>query len=128
MKRMAKWMLGAAVAAGALSLGTTAAQAAEFRVYVGAPVAYVPPCPGPGYEWVAGYYSGAYWVPGRWNFVGVGYGNDYRVNRYYVDRDDHRWQDRDYRDHDRRDWDHDRRDGNRDRYDRDGHDGDHFRR
>jgi hypothetical protein len=31
----------------------------------------VPPCPGPGYAWVAGYYNGGYWVPGYWNFVGV---------------------------------------------------------
>jgi hypothetical protein len=120
MKRMAKWILGAAVVAGGLGLGSTAAQAAEFRVYVGTPVAYVPPCPGPGYEWAAGYYSGSYWVPGRWNFVGVGYGNNYyRVHRDYRDRDDYRY----YRDRDDyRDRDHDR-----DRHDRDDR-GDHFRR
>ncbi len=123
MKSMAKWILGAAVVAGGLGLGTTAAQAAEFGVYVGGPAAYVPPCPGPGYQWVAGYNAGGYWVPGRWNFIGVRDG--YRVARYYGDRDDHRY----YGD----------RDGNRDRdrgYDRDRHDrddrgrgdGDHFRR
>jgi hypothetical protein len=126
MKSMAKWMLGAAVVAGGLGLGTTSAQAAEFGVYVRGPVAYVPPCPGPGYEWVAGYYSGGYWMPGRWNFVGERYGdNFYRVNRYYGDRDDHRYfRDRDdHRDRDR-DWDRDR---DRDRHDRDDR-GDHFRR
>lgn len=71
MLNMKKWMLGAAVFAGALSLGTTPAKAAGVRVYVGGPVAYVPPCPGPGYTWAAGYYAGGYWVPGRWNFIGV---------------------------------------------------------
>src|SRR5579863_9817452 len=101
MKSMAKWILGAAVVAGGLGLGTTAAQAAEFGVYVRGPVAYVPPCPGPGYAWVAGYQANGYWVPGRWNFVG-GDRDDYRVAhfdgdraRYYQDRDRDRGWDRD---------------------------------
>ena len=107
MKSMAKWMLGAAVVAGGLGLAATPAKAAEFGVYIGGPTAYVPPCPGPGYQWVAGYYSGGYWVPGRWAFGG---GNHYV--RYYGDRDDHRayYRDRDdYRRHDRDDrhWDRD---------------------
>jgi hypothetical protein len=69
MLSMKKWMLGAAVAAGALGLGTaTQAKAAEFGVYVRGPVAHVPPCPGPGYAWTAGYYANGYWVPGRWNY------------------------------------------------------------
>ena len=72
MKNMGKWMLGAAMTAGVLGLGATHANAAEFGVYVrGGPVAYVPPCPGPGYNWVAGYYANGYWVPGRWAFRGV---------------------------------------------------------
>jgi hypothetical protein len=71
MVSMKKWMLGAAVLAGALGLGATQAKAAEFGVYFRGPVAYVPPCPGPGYSWAAGYYAGGYWVPGRWNFIGV---------------------------------------------------------
>jgi hypothetical protein len=71
MLNMKKWMLGAAVLAGALGLGTTQAKAAQFGVYVRGPVAYVPPCPGAGYVWGAGYYANGYWVPGRWNFVGV---------------------------------------------------------
>ena len=108
MKSMAKWMLGAAVVAGGFGLAATPAKAAEFGVYVGGPAAYVPPCPGPGYNWVAGYYSGGYWVPGRWSFVGV----RGPVVRYYGDRDDHRvyYRDRDdYRRHDRDDrhWDRD---------------------
>ena len=70
MKNMRKWMLGAAVVAGGLGLGTTAAQAAEFGVFVRGPVAYVPPCPGAGYVWTAGYQANGYWVPGRWDFRG----------------------------------------------------------
>jgi len=97
MKNMSKWVLGAAVLAGALSLGATQAQAAEFGIYVGGPVAYVPPCPGAGYVWIAGYRNHGYWVPGRWEFRG------YRErNRVYFhrDRDDRRF-DR------KRDWDRD---------------------
>lgn len=120
MKSMAKWILGAAVVAGGMGLAATPAKAAEWGVYVGGPAAYVPPCPGPGYEWAAGYYNGGYWVPGRWNFVG---GHDRYVG-YYGDRDDHRvYRDRD--DYRRGDWDrHDRDDRH---YDRD-RDRDHFRR
>ena len=64
MLSMKKWMLGAAVVAGALALGTTQAKAAEFGVYVRGPVGYVPPCPGTGYAWAAGYYAG--WLLGTW--------------------------------------------------------------
>lgn len=107
MKSMRKWMLGAAVVVAGLGLGTTTAQAAEFGVYVRGPVAYVPPCPGPGYSWVAGYYAGGYWVPGRWNFVGARHDFDRdRVARFYGDRD-HRDFDHD-RGHDRG-WDRGRR-------------------
>lgn len=114
MKQLGKWMLGAAVAAGTLGLGTTAAHAAQIGVYVsGGPVAYVPPCPGPGYQWTAGYYTNGYWVPGRWAYVGARfYGGD--RDRVYI-----RSYDRDHRDRGR-DWDRDRdrgrdRDGYRDR-------------
>ena len=130
MKSMATWMLGAAVVAGGLGLAATPAKAADWGVYVGGPAAYVPPCPGPGYEWVAGYYSGGYWIPGRWAFVGVRDRDDYPVARYYGDRDDHRYyrdrddyRDRDgWRDRDRHDW------NDRGRGDRDRHDGDRYRR
>jgi len=73
MGNMKQWVLGAALVAGGLGLAAVPAQAAEVGVYVGvgAPVAYVPPCPGPGYVWVAGYYANGYWVPGRWNFAGA---------------------------------------------------------
>lgn len=112
MFSMKKWMLGAAVLTGGLALSAPKAQAAEIGVYIGGPVAYVPPCPGPGYFWVDGYYSGRYWVPGRWEFRG-----DFDRGRFYRDRDWYRDHDRDgYRDRDR---DHDRR------WD---HDRDHFRR
>ena len=122
MFSMKKWMLGAAVLTGGLALSAPKAQAAEIGVYIGGPVAYVPPCPGPGYFWVDGYYSGRYWVPGRWEFRG-----DFDRGRFYRDRDWYRDRDRDgYRD---RDWDHDRRwdrDWDHDR--RWDHDRDHFRR
>lgn len=73
MGSMKKWMLGAALALGIVSLGAAPAQAARVGVgiYVGAR-AYAPPCPGPGYVWVDGYWANGYWVPGYWNFVGVG--------------------------------------------------------
>jgi hypothetical protein len=109
MKSMAKWMLGAAVVAGGLGLAATPAKAAEWGVYVGGPAAYVPPCPGPGYEWTAGYYADGYWVPGRWAFVGYRERYNYPVVRYYGERDDHRYyyHDRDDR-RDRGRWEHER--------------------
>jgi hypothetical protein len=71
MGSMKKWMFAAALVIGGLGLAAAPANAAEVGIYVRGPVAYVPPCPGPGYAWVAGYYTNGYWVPGRWNFVGV---------------------------------------------------------
>ena len=97
-------MLGAAVVAGAAGVGTMAAQAAEFGFHMRGPVAYVPPCPGPGYVWVAGYTANGYWVPGYWNFVGYnGRGPEVRFERgFYRDYDRHFDRDRDqYRDRDR---------------------------
>jgi hypothetical protein len=70
MGSMRTWMLGAAVVAGGLGLGAVSAKAAEFGIYARGPVAYVPPCPGPGYVWVAGYQDNGCWVPGRWSFAG----------------------------------------------------------
>jgi len=79
-------MLGAAVLAGAAVMGTARADAAvvRFGVAVGAPVAYVPPCPGPGYVWVAGYRG----YPGRWNFAGPRRG--VAVDRFYGGREFYR--------------------------------------
>jgi len=103
MSSMRNWMLGAAVVVAGLGLGATTAQAAEFGVYVRGPVAYVPPCPGEGYVWAAGYQSHGYWVPGRWNFVGARErgefarydGRDHYGPREFAGRD--------------RDWGHERR-------------------
>jgi hypothetical protein len=67
-----KWMLGAALAVGVVGMGAAPAQAARVGIYIGAPAAYVPPCPGPGYVWVAGYRANGYWVPGYWNYPAVG--------------------------------------------------------
>ena len=104
MKNVGKWMLGAAVAVGALGLAATPAKAAEIGIYVGGPAAYVPPCPGPGYVWVAGYYAYGYWVPGRWSFVGVRGAGVWGGYHRYWDRDRDGWRDRDrdgWRDRDR---------------------------
>ncbi len=111
MKNMAKFVLGAAVVASGLGLGATKAQAAEFGVYIGSPN-YVPPCPGPGYVWTAGYYANGYWVPGRW-----GFGGHDRFARVEAGRDFYQG----------RDWDR-RRDFDRDRDRHFDHDRDHFRR
>lgn len=130
MKSIGKWVLGAAVLAGGMVLGTSTADAAQWRVSVGVgQSAYIPPCPGPGYTWVNGYYDGGYWVPGSWNYVGGAsytyYGSGYRTydrdehrgwdrdrDRRFYDRDDHRRFDRDdhrqYDRNDHRDRDHDR--------------------
>jgi hypothetical protein len=72
MGSMKKWMLGVAMVAGTLGMAAAPAQAARVGIFVGAPAAYIPPCPGPGYVWVAGYWANGYWVPGYWNFVRVG--------------------------------------------------------
>jgi hypothetical protein len=69
MSNMRNWMFGAAIVAGGLGLGAVPAQAAEFGFHARGPAAYVPPCPGPGYVWVAGYQADGYWVPGRWQFA-----------------------------------------------------------
>ena len=127
MGSLKKCMVAAALAAGTVGLGASQAQAARIGigVYVGAPAAYMPPCPGPGYVWVAGYYANGYWMPGFWRtpeagygvYVGSGYGYWRRPDYdHYRDRDDY-YRDRDDRHWDRDDhhWDHD-------------HDGDHFRR
>jgi hypothetical protein len=66
-----KFMLGAAMMAGTLGMTAVPAQAARIGVYIGERAAYVAPCPGPGYAWVAGYWNGGVWVPGYWNFVGI---------------------------------------------------------
>jgi hypothetical protein len=90
-------MLGAAVVAGGLGFGAISAQAAQYGIGVREQVDYVPPCPGPGYVWVAGFYNDGYWNPGYWNFVGnvrPGPFVRFEAGPIYGDRD--------------RAWDHDR--------------------
>ena len=113
MSTMRNWMLGAAVIAGGLGMGTASAQSFEFGVYSRGPAAYIPPCPGLGYVWVAGYETNGYWIPGRWNFIGVRDGDRDRFARFEGDRGWGRYNNRD-RDRDRR-WDRDR-DSDRDRF------------
>ncbi len=95
MRNTMKLMLGAAILAGAVGLAAPKADAAQFGVYVRGPVAYVPPSPGPGYFWTAGFYNGGVWVPGRWAFRGG-------FRDHVVVRGFDRFHGRDfYRDHDR---------------------------
>lgn len=88
MGSLRNWMLGAAVMVGAAGVGATTAQAAEFGFHVRGPVAYVPPCPGPGYVWVNGYYNGGVFVNGYWNAPVVRFGGPaiYRGGYHEVDR------------------------------------------
>jgi hypothetical protein len=70
MNSMKKFLMGAALAVGALGLSAAPASAARIGIYVGARAVAIPACPGPGYVWVDGYWNDGYWVPGYWNFVG----------------------------------------------------------
>ena len=70
MNGMKSWMLGAAVVATGLGMGAAPAQAAEYGMHGRGPAAYMPPCPGPGYAWEAGYQAHGYWLPGRWALRG----------------------------------------------------------
>ena len=95
MKNITKWMLAAAMTIGGLGLTAAPANAAQIGVYIGTGAEYVPPCPGPGYVWIAGYYSNSYWIPGRWAFNGVVRDRvDVYRGRVNFDRDHF---DRDYR-------------------------------
>jgi hypothetical protein len=91
MGSMKKMMLGAALAIGAATLTAVPAHAAvRFGIFVGGPGAYVPPCPGPGYAWVNGYWDDGAWTPGYWNFVGGGpaYGMGFYGGGPYWHHDD----------------------------------------
>jgi len=101
-----KSILRALALSGIVGFGAVAAQA-QTRVYVGigTPViAAVPPCPGVGYVWSAGYYEGPAWVPGRWIYRGYDRDDYFRArvdvgHRYDYDRGRHGRDD--YRGHDR---------------------------
>jgi hypothetical protein len=129
----------------------------SIGVYVGAPgyyppapapvvvTAYRPPCPGPGYVWVDGYYdaygawyngywalppyAGAYWVAPR--YYGGRFYAGYWGGARRLDRDDFRgWRDHEWREHESREheWrEHERREHDHD-FDRRGHFGRGFRR
>lgn len=97
--------------------GATMVAHAQTRIFLGfgggrGPVIsaqyYAPPCPGPGYVWVAGYYNGPYWVPGYWAYREDYYPRSYYVRGYYYHHDHDHWRDRDddWRGHGWRDYDH----------------------
>ena len=106
-------VLSTFVLTGLLSGATMVAQA-QTHIFFGfgggrGPVVtaryYRPPCPGPGYIWVGGYYNGPYWVQGYWRrtgddgYYGRGYYGYYGRRYYRGDDDDHRWRrDDDWRD------------------------------
>jgi hypothetical protein len=70
----------------------------SIGVGFGTPPAYaanIPPCPGPGYTWVDGYWTNNYgrqvWVPGFWNAPVVSFQVAPRFDNHFVARDDHRF-------------------------------------
>ena len=92
-----KSILRALALTGIISLGAAGAAQAQrvvVGVGIGSPVvAAVPACPGVGYVWTPGYYSGAIFVPGRWVFRGPApvvvrnfhrdyYHRDFRADRF----------------------------------------------
>ncbi|MFP5249371.1 MAG: hypothetical protein ACLGP3_06055 [Acidobacteriota bacterium] len=94
MGSMKKMMLGAALAIGAATFTAVPAHAAvRFGIFVGGPAAYMPPCPGPGYAWVNGYWDDGDWTPGYWSFVGGGpaYGMGFYGGGPYWHHDDDGW-------------------------------------
>ena len=77
-----KSILRALALTGIVGFGAAAGAQAQTRVYVGfgAPVvSAIPPCPGVGYEWSAGYYDGPVFVPGRWIYRGYDRDNYFRA-------------------------------------------------
>jgi hypothetical protein len=101
-----KMMVGVALLGGVLGAGTVAANAAPIEFHERFEAGYIPPCPGDGYVWTAGYYNGGYWVPGAWAFRGhrgfdrgyayYGGGNRFDNDHRYAfrDRDDRRFEGR----------------------------------
>lgn len=53
--------------------------------------AYIPPCPGPGYVWTAGYWDDGNWIPGNWIYQGgpaVSFGIGFGGGRFWGGGDD----------------------------------------
>jgi hypothetical protein len=105
MKLFQKGILRTLALTGIVAAAGAAAQAqVAVGVQFGTPAAYneyVPACPGVGFIWTPGYYTGGIWIAGRWEHRGgpVFVGHDYRDTHF-----DHR----DYH-FDHRGWDHGRR-------------------
>jgi len=104
---MRSLMVGVALLGGLAGVGTVAAKAAPIEFHERFEAGYIPPCPGEGYIWTAGYYNGGYWVPGAWVFRGhrdfdrgyAYYGGGYRFDNDHRrfegrDRDDRRFEGR----------------------------------
>jgi hypothetical protein len=121
-------VLSAIVLTGLLGGAGMAAQAqTRLVVRIGTPAvamvaSYIPPSPGPGYVWEAGYYDGPQWIPGQWVYrVDSRYRRDgYSYGRYaQLNQDRRDGQDRNFRGRDQN------RNGYNVRNDRNG--GDHGR-
>jgi len=93
-------MLAMMLLAGSSMFAPAAFAGTRFSIGLGfgAPPAYavnVPPCPGPGYTWVAGYWTNDYarrvWVPGFWSAPVVAFHAAPRFDNHFVVRDDHRF-------------------------------------
>lgn len=88
---------GSAFAATHVSIGIGIGGPASYYGGYYAPAPLRPPCPGPGYTWVDGYWGPSrVWVNGYW---AVPYGSSYGSAARYRDWDHDR--------HERRDWDRD---------------------
>lgn len=96
-----KRIFGTFVLAAATLIPAAAAHAqVGIAVQIGPPApayyaGYAPPCPGPGYFWTPGYYSGPVWVPGRWAYRAY-YGPRYYDHGAYYYHHDHDWDDHDH--------------------------------
>jgi hypothetical protein len=94
-----KRIVGALVVAAATLIPAAAAHGqVGIAVQIGPAPAYyagyAPSCPGPGYIWTPGYYSGPVWVPGRWVYRAYSGPHYYHPGPYYS-RPGRDWEDHD---------------------------------
>jgi hypothetical protein len=96
MKHLLRALAFTGIVAVAAAAGTAQANAqVGFAVRVGPPApvyysSYQPACPGEGYIWNEGYYSGRIWVPGRWIHNAHYISPRRDLHEFHGDRFDHR--------------------------------------